>query len=155
MTTPVLIGSYWTLAGDTVPLRDDSPSPFDFRDRVEAAARAGFGGFGLFHTDLPPTIERYGYAGMRSILADNGMARLELEAMIDWFATGERRARSNATRSLLLRSAEKLGAFHIKAVGDAATDCPQERMIESFAAWRMRRTPQEPVSASRSCPAPM
>jgi sugar phosphate isomerase/epimerase len=116
-----------------VPLRDMGPSPFDFRDRVEAAARAGFSGFGLFFTDLPAVIDRYGYPGMRSILADNGITRLELEALIDWFADGERGKAAAPARNLLLRSAEALGAHHIKAGGDLAGDCPTERMTDQFA----------------------
>jgi sugar phosphate isomerase/epimerase len=89
---------------------------------------------GLFYTDLPHVVAQYGYAGMRSILADHGILHLELEALIDWFADGERRARSDETRALLLRSAEALGAFQIKAVGDAITDCPRGRMIEALGA---------------------
>jgi hypothetical protein len=36
-----LIGSYWTLAGDVHPHSEHEYSPFDFEDRVVAAARAG------------------------------------------------------------------------------------------------------------------
>jgi sugar phosphate isomerase/epimerase len=110
------------------------PCEFDFRDRARAFERAGFTGMGLFYTDLPHVVKQYGYAGMRSILADHGIRHLELEALIDWFADGERRARSDETRALLLRSAEALGAFQIKAVGDSITDYPQGRMTEALGA---------------------
>ena len=133
MNSTPLLASYFTLAGDIVPLRDTGVSPFDFRDRVEAAGRAGFEGFGMFFADLPTTVDRYGYAGMRSILADNGITRLELEALIDWFADGDRGAASLPTRRLLLQSAEALGAYHVKAAGDMSGDWPIERMTESFA----------------------
>ncbi len=133
MTDSPLLASYFTLAGDTVPLRDRGPSPRDFRDRVEAAARAGFTGFGLFFTDLPAVIERHGYAGMRAILADNGITQIEFEALIDWFADGARGAAAAESRQLLLRSAEALGGCHIKAAGDLSGDWPIERMTESFA----------------------
>ena len=115
-----LLASYFTFAGNIVPLRDLGPCPFDFRTRVEAAAKAGFTGFGLFFTDLPAVIDRYGYSGMRAILADNGITRLELEALIDWFADGERGAAAAESRALLLRSSEALGAYHVKAAGDLA-----------------------------------
>jgi len=128
-----LLASYFTFAGNIVPLRDTGPSPFDFRDRVEAVSRAGFTGFGLFHADLPAVIARYGYEGMRAILADNGITRLELEALIDWFADGERGAVAEESRLLLLRSSEALGAYHIKAAGDLSGDWPLDRMTESFA----------------------
>jgi sugar phosphate isomerase/epimerase len=128
-----LLASYFTFAGNTVPLRDMGPCPFDFRARVEAAAKAGFSGFGLFFTDLPAVIDRYGYPGMRAILADNGITRLELEALIDWFADGERGAAAAESREILLRSSEALGAYHIKAGGDLSSDWPIESMTESFA----------------------
>jgi sugar phosphate isomerase/epimerase len=128
-----LLASYFTFAGNTVPLRDMGPCPFDFRARVEAAAKAGFSGFGLLFTDLPAVIDRYGYPGMRAILADNGITRLELEALIDWFADGERGAAAAESREILLRSSEALGAYHIKAGGDLSSDWPIESMTESFA----------------------
>ena len=128
-----LLASYFTFAGNIVPLRDLGPCPFDFRTRVEAAAKAGFTGFGLFFADLPAVIDRYGYSGMRAILADNGITRLELEALIDWFADGERGAAAAESRALLLRSSEALGAYHVKAAGDLTSDWPIERMTESFA----------------------
>ena len=129
-----LLASYFTLAGDHLPLRHNGPSPLDFRARVEAAGRAGFAGMGLFFTDLPAVIERYGYAGMRAILADNGINRIEVEALIDWFADGERAAAMAEPRKLMMKTAEALGAFHIKAGGDMSGDCPMDRMIESFSA---------------------
>jgi sugar phosphate isomerase/epimerase len=130
---PALLASYFTFAGDTVPLRDMGPSPREFRARVEAAARAGFTGFGLFFTDLPAVIERHGYAGMRAIFADNGIVHIEFEALIDWFADGARAAAAAAPRELLLRSSEALGGCHIKAGGDMSGDWPLDRMTASFA----------------------
>ncbi len=47
-----LLGSYWTLAGDAQPHTDKEYSPFDFKDRVESAAKAGFKGIGIWHADL-------------------------------------------------------------------------------------------------------
>ena len=42
-----LLGSYWTLAGDVEPVTGREWSLFDLRDRVAAAARIGFSGFGI------------------------------------------------------------------------------------------------------------
>lgn len=129
-----ILASYFTIAGDVNPLTRDIPSPFDFRARVETAARAGFRGIGLFHTDLEPVIARHGYAGMRAILAHNGMAWIEVECLFDWFADGERRQASDINRRLLLEAAAELGAFHVKVASDFAGNCPRARMIEEFAA---------------------
>ncbi len=41
-----LIAAYFTLAGDAYPFGPTQISPFPFRDRVEAAARAGWKGMG-------------------------------------------------------------------------------------------------------------
>jgi len=37
-----LLASYWTIAGGALPHTDREYSPFDFQDRVQAAAKAGF-----------------------------------------------------------------------------------------------------------------
>lgn len=114
---PDLIACYWTLAG-AYRFGDNDHSPWGFRDRVEAAARAGYTGFGIKQADLRRTLARHGYGGMRRILAANGIRHLELEALFDWCAAGEARRRSDADRDLLLAAAAELGAHHIKAAGD-------------------------------------
>ena len=35
-----LLASYWTIAGGALPHTDREYSPFDFKDRVQAAAKA-------------------------------------------------------------------------------------------------------------------
>lgn len=132
--TNPLLASYFTFAGDTVPVRDVGPSPLDFVTRVEAAARAGFTGFAMCFTDLPSVVARYGYAEMRAILAINGMRHLEYEACVDWFATGARGAAAAQPRQILMDAARELGGGNIKACGDMAGDWPLESMIEGFAA---------------------
>jgi sugar phosphate isomerase/epimerase len=128
-----LLASYFTIAGDVHPIINDVPSPFAFRDRVETAARAGFRGFGLFHTDLPPVVARHGYDGMRAIFADNGMKWIEVECLFNWFAQGESRKASNAQRALLLQASQELGAFHMKVATDISKSCPRDQMIEAYA----------------------
>jgi len=44
-----LIASYWTLAGGAEPHTDHEFSLFDFKDRVEACAKVGFKGIGIWH----------------------------------------------------------------------------------------------------------
>jgi hypothetical protein len=55
---------YWTTAG-VFPGQGEI-SRFDFRDRVEAAARAGFKGIGIWHTDLEHILVQLHAAGNAS-----------------------------------------------------------------------------------------
>jgi sugar phosphate isomerase/epimerase len=131
---PDLVASYWTLAGGAYPHTDHEFSKFDFRARVEAAARVGFRGFGIWHADLVHSLERYSLAQMKRILDDNGMRHVELEFLTDWFLDGERRIKSDVTRRMLMEAAEVFEAHHIK-VGDFYNEpCPMTRLIDSFAA---------------------
>ena len=83
----------WSSAGDAASDRADLRSPLPLRRRLEAAAAAGFTGFGLLSDDLPAAVADYGYAGIRSMLADNGIVHLELESIPYWWDEG-RTARS-------------------------------------------------------------
>jgi hypothetical protein len=64
-----LIAGYWTLAGDTNPFAKSEVSPFPLRDRIEAAASAGYRGIGLLRADLMATIGKSaaGYRGVHSV----------------------------------------------------------------------------------------
>ncbi|MES2492235.1 MAG: sugar phosphate isomerase/epimerase family protein [Pseudomonadota bacterium] len=117
--TPVLIASYFTLAGNLIPFASTDPSPFDLAARADAAARAGYAGIGLETGDLRHCKDRHGYAGIRRILTDAGLTYLEFEVLTDWFTSGERRAASDAQRAFLLEAAGELGAQKIKTIGDA------------------------------------
>jgi sugar phosphate isomerase/epimerase len=110
-----LTASYWTLAG--ISTSGDGVSRFPFRDRVEAAGKAGYIGMGLWHSDLASTLSRHTPAEMKSILSANGITHIEVEFLVDWFAEGGDRHRSDARRRFLFGMAEKLGAKVIK-VGD-------------------------------------
>jgi sugar phosphate isomerase/epimerase len=78
-----LIASYWTLAGGADPHTDHEYSVFDFKDRVEACAKAGFSGVGIWHADLLHTLKRRSPAEIKRILDDNGMKHIELEFLGD------------------------------------------------------------------------
>jgi sugar phosphate isomerase/epimerase len=132
MTTPDLIASYWTLAGDVTPFGALQISPHSFRQRVEAAARAGYKGIGSNHADLMESIARQGYQGTKAILTDNGMKFFEIEALLDWHSEGERRRQSDVVRRDMLRAAEKLGAYQIKIVGDLLGNSPVAAMAEPY-----------------------
>ena len=127
-----LLASYWTISSG-LPHTDREYSPFDFKDRVEAAARAGFKGFGLWHADLDHVLESRSLKEMKQILDDNGMKYVELEFLTDWFLDGERKKQSDIQKQKLLMAAEALQAKHVK-VGDFFREqCPMPRLIDAFA----------------------
>lgn len=129
-----LIASYWTLAGGAEPHTDHEYSVFDFKDRVEACAKVGFRGVGIWHADLVHTRERRSLAEMKRILDDNGMKHIEIEFLGDWFLTGERKKKSDLVKQELLTAAQALGARHIKVGDFYHTDTPMPQIIDSFGA---------------------
>jgi sugar phosphate isomerase/epimerase len=133
MSQVELIASYWTLGGGALPHTDREYSTFEFRTRVEHAARAGFKGIGLWHADLVHVQKTRSLKEMRQILDANGMKHVEIEFLADWFLDpGERRAQSDMTRRLLLQAAQALGAHHIK-VGDFwRTEVAMPKLIGEF-----------------------
>jgi sugar phosphate isomerase/epimerase len=127
-----LLASYWTISAG-LPHTDKEYSPFDFRDRVESAAKAGFKGFGIWHADLDHVMEQRSLKEMKQILDDNGIKHVELEFLTDWFLDGERKNKSDIQRKKLLTAAEVLQARHVK-VGDFFQEkTPMPRLIEAFA----------------------
>jgi len=111
-----LLASYWTISAG-LPHTDREYSPFDFRDRVESAAKAGFKGFGIWHADLEHVLEKYRLTEVKQIFEDNGIQHVELEFLTDWFLEGERKELSDVRKENLFQAAELLRACHIK-VGD-------------------------------------
>jgi sugar phosphate isomerase/epimerase len=129
-----LIASYWTLAGGAEPHTDREYSAFDFKDRVEACARVGFRGMGIWHADLLHTLQRRPLPEIKRILDDNGMKHIEIEFLGDWFLTGEKKKKSDLVKQDLLTAAQALGARHIKVGDFFHTDTPMPQVIDSFAA---------------------
>jgi sugar phosphate isomerase/epimerase len=127
-----LLASYWTISCG-LPHSDKEYSPFDFRDRVESAARAGFTGFGIWHADLEHVLRKRTLKEMKQIFDDNGIQYIELEFLTDWFLDGDRKRQSDICKKLLLDAAEALQAHHVK-VGDFYQEtAPMPRLIEAFA----------------------
>lgn len=111
-----LLISYFAISGDVHPFGPTEVSPFTFRDRVEAAARAGFVGFGLHPDDVRATRDAIGYAEMRRILAANGIKYLEIEAVVDWYKSGDEREKADKLRSQIFEAVSELGMRDIKAL---------------------------------------
>ncbi|MFQ5658832.1 MAG: sugar phosphate isomerase/epimerase family protein [Gammaproteobacteria bacterium] len=127
-----LLASYWTIAGGAIPHTGPEYSPFDFRDRVEACAKAGFRGMGFWHADIEHILESRTVTEMKHILDDNGIKHVELEFITGWFSDGKQRKESDRIRKLLLGTAETLEARHIKIGDFIGAPCPMERLIEEY-----------------------
>ena len=125
MGAPHLIATCWTTAGNVRPDRPDNLGRFPLEQRIEAAARAGYAGTGFWLGDLLAW-EASGrdYGSLKRLLDDAGHKIVELEYLADWFASGERRTRSDAARAELLRAADALGARHIKVMPPFLPDDP-------------------------------
>jgi sugar phosphate isomerase/epimerase len=123
---------YWTTAG-VYPGRGEI-SRFDFKERVRAAARSGFKGIGLWHTDLEHVQVHRNLKEMKNILDDNGMKYVELEFLTDWFLEGARKSESDSRKRRLLEASQVLCARHIKVGDFYNSQIPMTRIIESFAA---------------------
>jgi len=113
VSAEALLATCWTTAGDAAPLRGDERSPVPLRTRIEAAAQAGFRGFGVTYVDLMAAVADIGLAGVRALLDDNGIEHRELELITGWW-TG----RPDAVRGDLLEAAEFLGARTVKIAPD-------------------------------------
>jgi sugar phosphate isomerase/epimerase len=129
-----LLASHCTLAGDTYPNGPTEVSSLRFRDRVEAAASAGYTGLGIVHKDLVAVRNKIGFAEMRRICGDNGIVHFEVEFLADWFDEGERRAESDRIRKDLLEAAAELKARDIKIGGKFDEErCDIGRYADAFA----------------------
>jgi sugar phosphate isomerase/epimerase len=127
-----LMSLYWTTAG--VFPGSGEISRFDFKERVQAAAEAGFKGIGIWHTDLEHILVHSTLKEMKKILDDNGIKHLELEFINDWFLDGARKAESDSRKKRLFEASEILHAKHVKIGDFYNSTCPMPRIIESFAA---------------------
>ncbi|TBU74656.1 sugar phosphate isomerase/epimerase [Pseudomonas daroniae] len=130
-----LLAAYWTIAGDTYPGAATEFSPHSLQARAEAASKAGWRGMGLVHADILHTVERHGISTVRNIFKDNGIKHLEVEFLIDWHLSGERRTASDRICMELLEAAGELNARNIKVAGGLFDeDAPDiEAMREHFA----------------------
>jgi sugar phosphate isomerase/epimerase len=127
-----LMNLFWTTSG--VFPGDGEMSRFDFRDRVEAAAKAGFKGIGIWHTDLEHITLHRPLKEMKMILDDNDIKYVELEFLTDWFLEGGRKDESDNRKRRLLQASEALNAKHVK-IGDFYNcACPMPKLVEAFAA---------------------
>jgi sugar phosphate isomerase/epimerase len=131
---PPILASCWTTAGDAAPMRTDERSPFRLEDRIRAAGGAGYTGFGIVRADLLTAREQFGYAALKQMLQDHGIAEVEVEMLNDWYTSGPQRESSDIARRDLLEAAEALGARQIKIGGDiSGTPVAWDAFVTEFA----------------------
>ena len=112
-----LCASYWTVAGNTYPGAPSEISPYTLAERAEVCGRIGWQGMGFVMDDMEASIARYGLDGVRQILSDNNIRFVELEFLVDWHLSGERRAQSDAMYARMLELGAALGVAKIKLGG--------------------------------------
>jgi sugar phosphate isomerase/epimerase len=127
-----LLASYWTISAG-FPHTDREYSPFDFKERVESAARAGFKGFGIWHSDLAHVLKKRALKEMKQILDDNGIKHVELEFLNGWFLDGEEKKKSDVMKKMLFDAAEVFTAHHVKVGDFFRTPVEMPRLVDSFA----------------------
>ncbi len=128
-----MVASYWTLAGDRYPTGPSEVSAFPIGRRAEVAATTGYVGIGLLAADLVGVEEELGLDRLHQVLEIGGLRHVELEVITGWYASGDRRRRSDVERASLLRAADVLGAHHVKVCGEfRAARGDIELMAEEF-----------------------
>lgn len=126
-----LINLFWTTAG--IFPGEGEISPHDFRERVEASAKAGFKGIGIWQADLEHTLKKRSLSEIKMILEDNGIKHIELEFLTDWFLDGPKKTNSDNIKRKMFQASEALNARHIKVGDFNNTPCSMPRIIEAFA----------------------
>ena len=131
---PELVGLYWTVSGPVVVHFGREWSYFSWADRCAEARKVGFAGLGIWHADLEHVLETETLADMKRAMDDNGLTRLELEFLMDWFLDpdDDRRQASDKTRDLLLEAASVLGAHHVKVGNIPGTPASLSQLTERF-----------------------
>lgn len=121
MSEVELIAACWTTGGDCVPLPGYEVSPWGLHERIEAAARAGFTGFGIVHHDLAAYLgEGHSLSELRTTLESCGIRHVQLEFLVGWWLPAEQRAASESVTRLLVEASEILQPVHVKTGPDVS-----------------------------------
>ncbi|MBB6405998.1 sugar phosphate isomerase/epimerase [Arthrobacter sp. AZCC_0090] len=153
-STPELIATCWTSAGNIAPLSIPETSPVLLAERLAAIAATGWAGFGLAYDDLVAARDSIGFSGLKGLIDQAGFRYVEVELLSDWWDE----SRSHEWRpqfELLLDAAETLGARFIKigtAFGEPLNDLdflvePLRRLTKG-ASQRGTRIALEPMPFS-------
>lgn len=128
---PKLVNLFWSAAG--VHPSVGEVSPFDFVERVESAARAGFSGISFWHADLEAVCRTRPLGEVKRILDDHGIGACEVAFIEDWYLEGEARTASDQRRNWIFEAAATLGAPHVKCGDRRTTPAPVARISDAFA----------------------
>ena len=155
MSTPALVATCWTSAGNVAPLDDPEVSPFSAIDRVRAAASTGWAGIGFAQGDLQVVRETVGFPALRAEIEAAGLRHVEVELASGWWRDD---LAWRGTWELLLEAAHGLDASFIKvgtAFGSPVDDItplvePFRRIADEAAADRHPRCDRTaPVRSDR------
>ena len=122
-TTPDLVATCWTSAGNVGPLDTSEASPIPVLERVRAVGATGWMGMGLVYDDLLVVQDTIGFAELRRHAHAAGLRHLEVELATGWWRTEDQSWRDKW--NLLLEAATELGAAFIKIgteFGEPVTD---------------------------------
>ncbi len=128
-------------AGDLVLCAGTLPAA-SFRERVEAAAGAGFAGVSLFVTDyFRARGEGLTDADLRALLDDHGLAVAEVDPLLRWVPGAELAADASAEGAAFFdhgeedffAAAEAVGARSINAALATDAALPRDAVAEAFA----------------------
>lgn len=120
MVSVDLVAVCWTTAGDAVPHPGLDLSPELLHDRIMAAGRAGYTGFGILGADLAAYLAAgHSFDELRTRLDDSGIRHIELEFLTGWWLPDDDvHPAERENRTLLLRASEALQPFHVKTGPD-------------------------------------
>ncbi len=110
-STPKLVATCWTSAGNVAPLDDPEVSPFSAIDRVRAVASTGWAGIGLAQGDLQVIRETVGFSALRAEIEAAGLQHVEVELASGWWRDD---LAWRGVWELLLEAAQELRASFIK-----------------------------------------
>ena len=125
MTTPQLVATAWTSAGNTSPMRQPQTSPVPIEERVAAVAEAGYSGMGLVADDLVAIRDTIGFDGLRKLLADNDLTHVEIELIERWWIPRGQPGHTYDVRDVLFDAVDALEPKFIKIgseLGPRTTD---------------------------------
>jgi sugar phosphate isomerase/epimerase len=112
MSSPALVATCWTSAGNVAPLDTPEVSPFTAIERVRAVASTGWAGIGFARGDLQVVRETIGFPALRAEIDAAGLQHVEVELASGWWREDDLSWRT--TWELLVEAARELRASFIK-----------------------------------------
>jgi sugar phosphate isomerase/epimerase len=114
MTSPTLVATSWSSAGDISPMDSPSTSSVPIGERITAIADAGFCGFGLAADDLFAIQGGIGFEALGDLIAAAGLMHTEIELLERWWIPRGELGHSYDVRDLLFEAADVLAPVQIK-----------------------------------------